>query len=112
MTDTIEHRNGKHRCGVCWEYGWVLESEPIRHNEEHLAEMAAADDPRKDPDPGPDSPQPIVEAVADKPEAIVPAVVQIPHAPIALNTVTQGDCLDLLPGVASASVDIVPYPAL
>ena len=27
--------------------------------------------------------------------------------PIALNTVTQGDCLTLLPRVASASVDMI-----
>ena len=61
----------------------------------------------------PDDFKPAVAPV-QKQAAVVPepaprpvTVISAPPSPILLNTVTQGDCLDLLPRVASASVDMV-----
>lgn len=79
----IDYLNGKRRCADCWEYGWVPLTEPLKHSEEHLQAMAAV----------PQEPAPVVQ---------MPGPV-----PIELNTITQGNCLDLLPRVASGSVDMV-----
>jgi len=79
----IETFQDRHRCKVCgWEQpgqGWVPVSQPVPHTADHQGELAA------------------------------PVTVMLTPVlePIGLNTITQGNCLDLLPRVASGSVDMV-----
>lgn len=95
----MEQIDGMHRCEVCGngldELGFVPIADPIPHTSEHQYQLdweARA----------------LVPVVPVMPEPCQDNGFPAPTAsPVGLNTITQGNCLDLLPRVASGSVDMV-----